>query len=166
MFFIFFKKNLHLRSGKVPGSQEPYYRSKIDFETPSASAQGWLESATYGCTCPDWGNPCKHAGALLLRWATVPERFEKRASQAESIRKIRLLSHADAIRALVRLAESDSAIAAKIHKVISRPATVISLVEDEDGESDEGDEGDEEDEEEDEDEEDEEDRDSSGEEDE
>jgi len=29
----------------------------------------------YNCTCPDWGEPCKHVGAVLLTWSLEPEWF-------------------------------------------------------------------------------------------
>lgn len=54
------------------------------------------------------------------------------------MQKIRLLSHADAIRVLIQLAQFDDATAARIERAIASPNALINLAdeEDEDGEED------------------------------
>lgn len=63
------RQGMTLKS-KCSGSQAPFYRQEILFDTKS------IVSAE--CSCPvGTGGRCKHAVALLLTWANNPDSFEE-----------------------------------------------------------------------------------------
>lgn len=51
--------------GSVSGSRREAYSVKITTPVTGAS-MGVGSQIRWSCTCPDWGDPCKHAIALLL----------------------------------------------------------------------------------------------------
>eukprot|EP01112_Ceratiomyxa_fruticulosa_P006751 TRINITY_DN1762_c0_g3_i1.p1 TRINITY_DN1762_c0_g3~~TRINITY_DN1762_c0_g3_i1.p1 ORF type:complete len:206 (-),score=34.78 TRINITY_DN1762_c0_g3_i1:107-724(-) len=89
-------------TGLVEGNHRPFYKCSIELapqsndttnksESPAAKKRSNVKTTTrkakksdfssyisdYSCNCPDWGDPCKHVGALLLCFAKHPDRFQE-----------------------------------------------------------------------------------------
>lgn len=55
-----------------PMNNPKAYLIQIEFSPGNASATRHRYGIkSWRCTCPDWGNPCKHIGGLLLLWSQM-----------------------------------------------------------------------------------------------
>jgi len=125
-------------TGLVGGTHKPYYKCSITLasqnkdtnkQPPSkkkaASRKPPLKSNSnkpnfslyvgdFSCNCPDWGNPCKHVGALLLQFAKNPKRFQEVPSIPSLLKGLKKSELQDII---VSLSESSN-IREKIYSIL------------------------------------------------
>jgi len=125
-------------SGRVPGTHADYYRAEVTFREPKerfSSSSTLLQRASFSCTCPDWGNPCKHVGALLLHWSRHPGSFKRLQTREELVQEIGALPKEHLVNALRALAEADDRLLKRVDEAV-HGKSVSDLDEEDLGESD------------------------------
>eukprot|EP01113_Clastostelium_recurvatum_P002765 TRINITY_DN11173_c0_g1_i2.p1 TRINITY_DN11173_c0_g1~~TRINITY_DN11173_c0_g1_i2.p1 ORF type:complete len:182 (-),score=34.36 TRINITY_DN11173_c0_g1_i2:98-613(-) len=70
------RRNGAIITGKMPGEHQPYYRCGFKLNLRKEKSLDWDTFVVrQWCTCPDWGSPCKHVGALFLLFILESESF-------------------------------------------------------------------------------------------
>lgn len=106
------------------------------------SALAFLDQARFSCTCPDWGNPCKHVGALLLHWSTDPDAFARLRSEQDILKSIESLPKKKLVKALSALVRADERLTKRVDEALSGKY-ISDLDENEDASEDEDEESEE-----------------------
>jgi len=96
---------------RCEGKERSIYRVSAQFD--GAGIIGW------NCSCADWGNPCKHVGALLLSWTNHPDSFVKHSTSGDLMQLLKAKPKEELLDVLNGLL-SDGKIASKVEKLLGK----------------------------------------------
>lgn len=98
--------------GRVEGQHKNFYRVSVTFKKDPKDKDDLIED--WNCSCPDWGDPCKHIGALLLRWASSSSSFKERPSLESLLKR----KKKDELIDIIKTVASDQEVEKRIYAIL------------------------------------------------
>jgi len=115
---------------QITGQHRSSYKVCVVFNSDWNPNNRRAAIQSWNCSCPDWGNPCKHVGAFLLHWLEHNKQYPRRRDWSEILQS---KTKPELIEFVLKIVHTYPEVGTKIYPALAEGKEIEESDEEDDG---------------------------------